>query len=50
MSIRPGSRMGSPRSMISPSSPPTSPPTTDDPVVVDPHDARPDDLAGIDVE
>ena len=47
MSIRPGSRMESPRSMTSPSADAAD---ADDPVAVDPDDARPDDLAGVDVE
>ena len=48
MSIRPGSRIESPRSMTSPSGPRAA--DADDPVAVDPHDPRPDDLAGVDVE
>ena len=47
MSIRPGSRMASPRSMTSPSGVAAD---ADDPVVFDPDDAGPDDLAGVDVE
>ena len=47
MSIRPGSRMESPRSITSPSGCAAD---ADDPVVLDPDDARPDDLAGVDVE
>ena len=48
MSIRPGSRIESPRSMISPSAAVAA--DADDPVVLDADDAGPDDLAGVDVE
>ena len=47
MSIRPGSRIESPRSMTSPSGCAAD---ADDPVALDPHDPGPDDLAGVDVE
>ncbi len=47
MSIRPGRRIESPRSTISPSGAPSD---ADYPVVFDPNDPRPNDLAGIDVE
>ena len=47
MSIRPGRRMESPRSMISPSGFASD---ADDPVAFDTNDPRPDDLAGFDVE
>ena len=48
MSIRPGSRMDV--AEIDRPRPSGSPADADDPVVVDPHDAGPDDLAGVDVE
>ncbi len=48
MSIRPGSRIASPRSMTSTLG--ASPTDADDPVVLDPDDAGPDDFAGVDVE
>ena len=47
MSIRPGSRIESPRSMTSPCGFASD---ADDPVVFDPDDPRPDDLAGFDVK
>ena len=47
MSIRPGSRIASPRSISSPSGVTAD---TDDPVAVDLQDAGPHDLTGVDVE
>ena len=48
MSISPGSRMASPRSMAISLSRLAS--EADDPVVFDRDDSRPDDLAGVDVK
>ena len=49
MSIRPGSRIESPRSMTSTLGD-SSPPTPTIRSSVDTDDARPDDLAGVDVD
>ena len=49
MSIRPGSRIASPRSMTSAVGSVVAA-DADDPVAVDVHDAGPDDLAGVDVD
>lgn len=46
MSINPGNRIASPSSMSSPSGHPDA----GDPVTVNPHNAGPDNLPGVDVE